>query len=150
LISTLNFNDSLITQRILSTQPITFKPKSIKMRFSLIAAALPLLAVASPVEKRATDADVTAITTAVGYISGNITKLDGQVNNLGYNDTIGGLFTLFSTGDLQKAVDNAGAAVDATEGTFNDNQSGALSIPLTQLVPKVQKVSFPLELDPSH
>jgi hypothetical protein len=112
------------------------------MRFSLIAAALPLLAVASPVLKRADQADVTAITTAVSYISGNITKLDNQVNTLGYNDTIGGLFTLFSTGDLQTSITNAETAVSAVQGQFDDNLSGQLSIPLTQLVPKVQKVSI--------
>jgi hypothetical protein len=110
------------------------------MRFSIIAAALPLLAVASPVFKRATDADVTAITTAVGYISSNITKLDGQVNSLGYNDTIGGLITLFSTGDLQTAVTNAETVVEGVQGQFDDAQSGALAIPLTRLVPQVQKL----------
>ncbi|KAF1823931.1 uncharacterized protein K489DRAFT_378307 [Dissoconium aciculare CBS 342.82] len=107
------------------------------MRFSLIAAALPLLAVASPVVKRATDADVTAISTAISYIAGNITKLDNQINKLGVNDTIGGLFTLFSTGDLQKAITNTETVVDGVSGQFDDNQSGALAIPLTQLVPKV-------------
>jgi hypothetical protein len=108
------------------------------MRFSVLtAAALPLLALAGPVLKRASDADVQAITVAIGYISGNVTKLDGQVNALGNSDTLGALGTLTSTNDLQTALTNAATTVGNVFGQFSDSQSGALSVPLTQLVPKV-------------
>jgi len=108
------------------------------MRFSILAAAaVPLLALASPVVKRASDADVQAITVAIGYIGGNVTKLDGQVNALGNDDTFGALGTLSSTSDLQNSLTNAQNVVGAVQGQFDDSQSGALSIPLTQLVPKV-------------
>lgn len=108
------------------------------MRFSaLAAAALPLLALASPVFKRASDADVQAITTAIGYIGANVTTLDGEVNQLGYADTLGALATLSATSDLQNSLTNAANVVNSVFGQFDDAQSGALSVPLTQLVPKV-------------
>jgi hypothetical protein len=108
------------------------------MRFSIIAAAaMPLLALANPVVKRASDADVAAITTAIGYIEGNVTALDGDVNALGNDDTIGALVTLGATTNLQNAVTNAANVAGSVQGQFDDSQSGALSIPLTQLVPKV-------------
>jgi hypothetical protein len=107
------------------------------MRFSILAAAaMPLLALAGPVVKRASDADVAAITTAIGYISGNVTKLDGQINALGYSDTLGALGTLSSTTDLQGAITYTEQVVSRVFGQFDDSQSGALSIPLTQLVQK--------------
>jgi len=103
------------------------------MRFFALA-TVPLLASAAAVYKRDAADD---INTAVGYISSNLTKVDGTLATLGYNDTITGLALLFQTSDLQNAVKNAQTVIEAAP-QLTDAQSGSVAIPLTKVATQTE------------
>ncbi|KAK4506452.1 hypothetical protein PRZ48_000184 [Zasmidium cellare] len=100
-------------------------------------ALFPLLALASPAIVKRDDA---SIDQAIGYISGNITKLNNTLNTFTKpKDAITALTIKSESDDLTKSVNNAATVANAS-APLNDDQSFNVATAILNLEPNIFSV----------
>ncbi|KAF2171398.1 hypothetical protein M409DRAFT_18513 [Zasmidium cellare ATCC 36951] len=94
----------------------------------------PLLALASPAIVKRDDA---SINQAIGYINGNITKVNNTLNTFTKpKDSITALIIKAESDDLTKSVNNAAAVANAS-APLNDDQSFNVATAILNLQPNI-------------